>query len=364
MPLDFLSPRVERLAADGRVTVVHPGGALGRLRSPVLLLARDLCAFDLFPSAALPARRRRQAARLHARVAAPYVAADSVLVRAQGDYGVWWWDAQRVAELLGVARSRQTLIRPETLAQPKGEGWRVVKLESGYEAQLWRGKALLASAWRKDRFAAPLWTAFARRQRGVEDAPELPPAPSSLPLALDSEAFRPAPPELTREQTAAVAGGGAIFVAAFIALFQLGQGYQLSRDSEAVEAEVAGIRTATPATDALQTVDLNQKKMAAYREVESRTNPLSAAGAAIAILALHDLTPSAVNAEVDTLTFTLPYAALEQADALVADLEDSGYFYDLAPRTDGSGQAFVMEMKVRASAAPLSGEPAPTSPAA
>ena len=55
MQLDFLTPRVERLSADGAIDVVHPGGALGRvLRRPVLLLARDLCAFGLFQTAALP----------------------------------------------------------------------------------------------------------------------------------------------------------------------------------------------------------------------------------------------------------------------------------------------------------------------
>ncbi len=55
MQLDFLTPRVERLNADGEINVIHPGGALGRiLRRPVLLLARDLCAFALFQAAALP----------------------------------------------------------------------------------------------------------------------------------------------------------------------------------------------------------------------------------------------------------------------------------------------------------------------
>ena len=36
MQLDFLTPRVERLSADGAWTTLHPGGAIGRLRTPRL----------------------------------------------------------------------------------------------------------------------------------------------------------------------------------------------------------------------------------------------------------------------------------------------------------------------------------------
>jgi ribonucleoside-diphosphate reductase alpha chain len=49
---------------DGGFDAGHEGGALGRmLRRPVVLLARDLCAFALFETAGLPKARRRQAAR-------------------------------------------------------------------------------------------------------------------------------------------------------------------------------------------------------------------------------------------------------------------------------------------------------------
>src|SRR5690606_37656970 len=143
------------LSADGALSVVHAGGAIGRvLRRPVLLLARDLCAFGLFSTAALPRRRRRQAAMLHARLAAPYLRAGSALSKAGDDYGVWWWDAARVEALLAAQEglTGAPVLTPETLAQPRGEGWRIVRLMQGYEAQLWRDKALVASAWRRDRY--------------------------------------------------------------------------------------------------------------------------------------------------------------------------------------------------------------------
>lgn len=359
MQLDFLTPRVERLSADGAIDVVHPGGRLGgSLRRPILLLARDLCAFTLFSSAALPRSRRRQAAALHARLGAPYVQSGSALTKAGDDFGVWWWDADRVEALLTAKDvTARPLIRPETLAQPRGEGWRIVRLKLGYEAQLWAGKALLASAWRRDRYDAAAWSAFVRLQRAEMNAPETPPAPADLPLALDNrEAFALAPVELTREQMALAAGGATAFASLCFAAFLAGQGHELAKDTARVEAETAEIRAATPRAAAVQNLDASQKKLVAYHQIEERTSPLSAAGAAIGVLALHDLTPTALNAETEMLSVTLGYEALDKIAGLIADLEGSGYFHDVRPRTDASAKTLVVEMKVREAAPPLSPE--------
>ncbi|WP_296176730.1 hypothetical protein [uncultured Brevundimonas sp.] len=359
MQLDFLTPRVERLSHDGVVDVVHPGGVLGRmLRRPVLLLARDLCAFGLFQTAALPRGRRRQAAVLHARVAAPYVQSSSTLIKAGDDFGVWWWDADRVETLLAArASTARPLISPETLAQPRGEAWRIVRLKLGYEAQLWRGKALVASAWRRERYDPADWSAFVRLQRAVEPAPENPPAPADLPIAFDNrDAFALAPVELTREQLALTAGGGVVLASLCFGAFLFGQGYQLSKDTEQVEIETAEIRASTPRPAAVRNLDASQKKLIAYRQIEEQTSPLSAAGAAVGILAFHDLTPTSLNAETETLSFVLPYAAIEKIAPLVDDLESSGYFHDVQPRTDGAGQTMTLEMKVREAAPPLTPE--------
>ena len=361
MQLDFLTPRVERLGADGAIDVVHPGGALGRvLRRPVLLLARDLCAFALFQTAALPRGRRRQAAVLHARVAAPYVTSGSALTKTGDDFGVWWWDADRVEALLAtsVATPSRPLVSPETLAQPRGEGWRIVRLKAGYEAQLWRGKALVASAWRRERYDAAAWSAFVRLQRAAETAPENPPAPADRPIAFDNrDAFALAPVELTREQMALAGAASLAFASLCFGAFLFGQGYQLSKDTDQVETETAEIRAATPRAAAVRNLDASQKKLIAYRQIEEQTSPLSAAGAAIGILALNDLTPTSVNAETETLSFTLPYAAIEKVAPLVEELESSGYFHDVQPRTDGAAQTLTLEMKVRETAPPLTPEP-------
>lgn len=354
MQFDFLTPRVERVFADGRWVKVHPGGAGGQLRPPVVLLARDLTAFNLFETANLPRSRRGQAARLHARTGSPYMFSSSALVKSGADFGVWWWDAETV-NVLVTARygSRAPIVRPETLAQPPGVGWRIVRLEEGYEAQLWRDRRLVASAWRRERFDLASWGAFTRLQRGAEDAPESPPPAQALPIDFSAPAFAVSPSDLSQEQLIGIGAGAVALTALGLSLFMVGQGARLSSDAGDIEKETAQIQAATPRAAQMGGLEADRRKLAAYAEIEAQTNPLSAAGAAIGIVAFHDLTPTALEAESETLTLTLPYTAVALADTLIADFEGSGYFYDIRPRTDAQNQRLIIEMKTREAAPPL-----------
>lgn len=358
MQFNFLTPRVERVSADGRWVTVHPGGAGGRLRPAVVLLARDLTTFNLFQAENLPRGRRGQAARLHARTGAPYLISSSTLVKSGPDFGVWWWDAERVNALLQAryGAAGAPMVRPETLAQPSADGWRIVRLDEGYEAQLWRGRRLIASAWRRDRFDVASWSAFTRLQRGVEDAPATPPPPQTLPIDFSAPAFAVSAADLSREQLLG-AGAAVVALTAFgLSLFLLGQGARLASDADRIEKETAEIQAATPRAADLGGLDAERRRLAAYAEVEAQTNPLSAAGAAIGIVAFHDLTPTALESESGTLTMTLPYSAVSLADTLIADFEGSGYFYDIRPRTDAQNQRLVIEMKIREAAPPLTAD--------
>lgn len=358
MQFDFLTPRVERVSADGRWATLYAGGPAGRLRPPVVLLARDLTTFSLFETAKLPRSRRLQAARLHARTGAPYLLSSSTLVKTGSDFGVWWWDAERVNALVqkhhGVVGS--PLARPESLAHPPGEGWRIVRLEDGYEAQLWRERRLVASAWRRERFDAASWRAFTRLQRGMVEAPETPPAPQTLPLDFRAPAFAVSTADLSREQLLGAAAALVAIATAGMSLFFLGQGARLASEAGEIERETAEIQAAAPRVAGLDDLAGDRRRLAAFAKVEAQTNPLSAAGAAIGIVAFHDLTPTALEAESEALTMTLPYSAVSLADVLIADFEGSGYFYDVRPRTDAQNQRLVIEMKVREAAPPLTAD--------
>lgn len=354
MQLDFLTPPAERLRADGTFETVFTGGLLGRLRPPVVLLARDLCTFALFESGGLPANRRRQAARLYARTASPYLVSGAALVKSTSDFAIWWWDLERILPMVEGRYRTEPVLRPETLAQPRGSSWRIVRLDRGYEAQLWRDKGLIASVWQKDRLDAASWSRFVRLQRNAPPAPESPPSVETLPVAPDSEAFSLSLAQVSREQAAVVAGGGfALVVACFVAML-LGQGLQLADDAKALEKETAEMQAQTAQPEASRAREADRQKLAAYRQIEQRTNPISAAGAAIGIAALHDLTPRSIDAGEEMLSLTLPYSAVGVADELVAEFEGSGYFTDVTPRTNAASQTIIFEMKVVTGAEPLS----------
>ena len=355
MQLPFLIPRVERLRADGKLASLRTPAALGGLRSPIVLLARDLCTFALFETSALPKNRRLQAARLHARAASPYVAGGARLIRCGNDYGIWWWDLERIAPLIASrAIAGTAALRPETLAQPTGKGWRIVQLSEGYEAQYWSPAGLAASTWRADRFDASSWSAFTRLVRGATPAPELPPTPRQLPVAPDSEAFSLVMPELSRNQVMGLAAGSAATLTAGVTVFMLGQGMALRSDAGMIREETEALRLATPRSGLTAQLETDRQRLTAYRQVEERTNPISATGAAIGIVSLYDLTPTAVEVVDGLLTITLPYAAGRRSDELVTEFEGSGYFFDVRPRTDLASQSLIIEMQVREAAPPLS----------
>lgn len=354
MQIDFLTPPAERLRADGTFETVFAGGLLGRLRRPVVLLARDLCAFALFESGGLPANRRRQAARLYARTASPYLVSRAALVKSTPGFAIWWWDLERILPLIAGRYRTDPVLRPETLAQPRGSSWRIVRLDRGYEAQLWRDRGLIASVWQKERFDAATWARFVRLQRNAPPAPETPPPAETLLVAPDSEAFSLSLAQVSREQAAVVTGSGfALVITCFVALL-FGQGVQLAADARKMEKETAEMRAQTARPEASRAREADRQKLAAYRQIEQRTSPISAAGAAIGIVALHDLTPRAIDAGEDTLTLTLPYSAVEVADELVMEFENSGYFTDVQPRTNAPSQTIIFEMKVVTGAEPLS----------
>jgi hypothetical protein len=353
MPLRFLTPSVDLIRADGSIQAVHPGGSVGRFRPRVYLLARELCAFQLFEASALPRGRQRQAALLFARTASPYVASGTALDRVGADFGVWWWDLDRLRSHVPSLATGRALVRPETMAQPVWRGWRIVRVSHGYEAQLWADGGLVASAWRRQPFDATSWGAFVRLQREGLDAPSTPPTPVLLPFSDDSPALSLASVEITPQQVAIGAVSFGTFASVFAALFLLGQGWRLADGRRAIEAETVELRAATPA--AAQSADLREARRAlgAYAEIERKTNPLTAAGAALGVLALNDVEPSSLETEAETLTMTLPYGALQSIDDIVSELETSGYFTNVEPRTDVTTQTLTITMTVRPDAPPL-----------
>lgn len=359
MLFDFLTPRIDRLAADGTVRTVHSGSGLGRLlRRPVVLIARDLCSFSLFQTSNLPRNRRLSAAQLHARSAAPYSVAGWKLIKTKDDFGIWWWDADRVGAWLAAANlpGLAPVLCPETLMQPahmqREDTWRIVRLAQGYEAQLLRDKSLHASAWRANRFDQAAWLSFVRLQRGSQTAPMQVPPPSDLPVVYNP-AQATAPIELTRNQWLMLGGTALVTASLCLSAYLVGGTLQLKKDTQEVLAETAKIRLSSPAVTSAKGLDEAQKMLVAYSSLEAQTNPLTAAGAAIGILAYHDLTPISINAETDKLNMVIGYGAMNRIETLIEDLQNSGYFHEIEPKADSTTMTITITMAVRDSAPPL-----------
>lgn len=349
MPLSFLQPRVDRLDSDGRIHSVMEAGALGRLRRPVLLLGRDLCSYALFDAGALPRGQHRRAAVLYAHANGPHVETGSLVLPTGKKIGIWWWDLARVREPILAHYGRvRPVVRPESLATPRGNGWRILSTAGGYEAQLWKNETLEVSSWRRTRFDARAWSDLVRLHTSDGDLPETPPAPVVLPASIDGRDFGLYSLEISREQ-ALVLGAGAVAVAAIaMSLYLVGTIAGLDKKTRQIELETLEMVRNTPVRASQGSDRTADARLAAFQTVARETNPLTAAGAAIGAVAIYDMSPLALDARSDTLTMTLPPAAAENLDELIAELGGSGYFENIRPRIEPTTRNLVIEMGVLA----------------
>jgi hypothetical protein len=339
MPWPFPTPPLELLSADGSlVTLTERRG--GR---PRVLLARELCSFERFePPGARTAAD--QAARFHARSHAPFHNAGQLVRRDGAGYAIWSWDQDRIESWLaarfGAARPP---VAPETLAQPPGAAWRVVRLASGFELQCWRARVLVASAWRA---AAPddaTWTAFARQQRNPDTPPPTAaPAPESLPVVAEADlgeggGWADVSPASTLKLGLTVVGG----MAAAATVFWIGQGLRLDGLATALERHATTERAAIaplPHDAALRS------QIAAYQALGARPDPFVGLKTAVDVLRRHHLQAKGFSIDGPVVTVTVPYTALGAVGEVVQELQGTGAYAEVRPLSDSAANAINIEM--------------------
>jgi hypothetical protein len=347
MPSPFPPSRAELMTADGRFLAVGPGGG-GRAR---VLLARELCAFERFEPAGVGRSAALAAARLYARTAGPFVNPGVTIRKAGSGLGIWWWDQDVVAAALKARfGTDRAPVAPETLAQPAGDGWRVVKGASGYEAQLWRDGDLVASSWRRAPFADSDWAAFTRMQRGeTQSAPASPPPALTLPLT-PSMAFGFSPlRDVTAGEAAMAAGAVAALAIAAFGAFQLGQGLRHADRAREAERRLA---TAAPAAPFNARDRRDAERLAGYRALAGRPRPLETLGVALAVLRRNGVEPQGFDADASGLTLVLPYAAITQTEQLARELAATGVFAEVRPTTQAGRKALELRLTPKGAATP------------
>jgi len=331
-------------------------GTLGRLRPPVLLLSRNLCSYALFDSGALPQGQRRRAAVIYSHANGPYLETGSLVLPTGKGLGVWWWDLARVSEPLLARYGRlRPVVRPESLAVRRGLGWRILSIANGYEAQLWEDDELKVSTWRKARFDDRVWSDITRLHSAGAPAPETPPAPMVMPVNIEGRPFGLTSVELSRDQSLILAAGLVAIAAAVASLYLVGTALSLHVEARDVTRQTLEIVSSTPAVGAAGMGRVEDARLATFQEVARGTSPLTAAGAAISAAALYNLSPIALDAEIDSVSITLQPAAADRIDELVSELEGSGYFEDIRPRIESATRNLIIEMAVIDGQTPLTG---------
>ncbi|HLY80719.1 MAG TPA: hypothetical protein VKQ70_15160 [Caulobacteraceae bacterium] len=300
----------------------------GSARRPRVLLARELCSFEWFEPVGGRAAAD-QAARLYARASAPFNNPGVLVRRGGGGYGIWWWDRERVGPWLAERFGPEPpAVAPETLAQPLGAAWRVVRLASGFELQHWRRQTLVASSWRRAAPDAAAWAAFTRQQRDPETAPpDDPPAPQSLPVIQDAD-FGGGWRDVSLAETARLALGGFAALLAVMSLFWAGQALRLGQLSAALERQALAESTAAPPPHANVGA---RRQVAAYQALGQRPDPMAGLKTALDVLRRHGLAAKAFSVDGPTLTVTVPYAALGQMGEVTQELRATGAFSDVRP---------------------------------
>lgn len=336
MPLRHLSPGIEILAADGCFTAVE-GRSSAR---PVILLARDLCAFEHRKSGGRNRSSAVAEARLHAQRAAPFLNPASLVRRQGAGVSIWWWDRDLVghwlSERFGDAGLR---VLPLSLVQPAGDGWRIVGLDRGYEAQFWEQGALVASAWSLEPYDRKTWPAFTRLQRGAV-ALQDPPAPVRLPIA-GARLRAAGMPDLESRDIlrGAVAAGAAGLL--LTSVFSLGQGVRLDNETRALAA-------ASPVTVPGRPLGAGEaagrQRLQAYRSLVQRPEPLPALAVALGVADQYGARPTAYAADLERVSLTLPYDAMSSLDRIAQDLRDTGQFTEIRTATGEGGQSIELTL--------------------
>ena len=318
-------------------------------RRPRVLVARELCSFEWFEPAGARAAAE-QAARLYARASAPYLNPATLVRRAGGGYAIWWWDRDRVGPWLAERFGADAPpVGPETLAQPQGSDWRVVRLASGFELQYWRRRTLVASSWRRTAPDATAWAAFARQQREPETPPpaESPP-PQVLPVIQDADFGEGDWRDISPAETARLALIGSAALIAAYSLFCVGQGLRLSQLSGDLER-----RALAESGAVVQRRDdaTTRRQLAAYQALGARPEPMGGLKTALDVLRRHKITAKVFSVDGPTVTVIVPYTALYDVGEITRELEATDAFTDVRPLSNSANNSIGIRMVVKASPA-------------
>jgi hypothetical protein len=325
--------RSTRLLLESGALADDPVSNLVRARD--LVLSRALCRFRFYRAPqALSGANLAKAARVYAEAHAPFANTGTLILRAKGGAGVWYWDAGKLA-----AHEPTREVSPESVWRGAGDGWRVVTCAEGYEAQYWEDGSLLASTWRRQAFSPAQWSAFALSVDGAAvAAPEEPPAPIALPMDDGSWRGKAIKPPLSWRDAERAAISVAICAAAVAALF-VGQGLRSGQIADRETARKASIEQ-TLREDASFERAMDQRRLLREYAIATRQpQVLTAVTEAHEVLSRFGLRASTWRADAEGLSFIVD-ASISDAPVreIVAAIEETEHLCGAVPEIAGAGR--------------------------
>ncbi len=334
------------LRADGSIEPLplRPGP----FQPTLVVLAREHCLFERLDTAAgLKASAAAAAARLHADTGAPYHKSGAVVTRRGHSFGIWWWDAQWVAEALLLAGIDPTSrILPEPMARAAADGWRIAKASTGYEAQLWRGGFLVADAWRRKAFDEEAWQDFVRVQPDKAGAGDAVLMAQEPPFTLQNPYRKTQLSDWTPERSAqaGMAALGVLLVCA--ATWMLGQTVGLNKAAKAAEAENVALRSHLPASGA-NAVQGQVAGLVALRALVSGPDPMVMLENAQQVIKPYNHTVLAFTAERSRVRIILAKDAADDLAVMSRALLASPYFTAVKPQLDTKRGRLILDLTPR-----------------
>ncbi|MFT3727216.1 MAG: hypothetical protein QM759_05270 [Terricaulis sp.] len=347
-PLSLLREDAHVVDADGK-----PAKA-GR----EIVLARGLCRFELFRAPArLSQDDRDKAARLKAETDAPFRNAGSLILRTKDGAAIWYWDAAEVAALLSKPAEAEIRVVPETLYRGVGDGWRIIEVSDGFEAQYWQAGSLIASTWRRRPFTDAQWRTFALSVDQAETAaPPATPKPMNPPLAV-SDAWRRlrigAP--WTWKRVEDIARTAIVCVSA-LAMFCVGYALHLDQLASADERAGAALHGQLLASNEARRARAQLEVVKAYEAGQPRINVLDVAAQVLEALRMFGVDATDWSASDRQIRVVAPYVrAQTPLRDILGELEKRS-FHD--PKLDFSedGASMIITINVGSAAAPAAGQ--------
>lgn len=331
-PVCFLEESGETKVAGGNTPGRPTAGS-------TIILSRALCRFEFFPKPqGLSNSQALRAAHLLAESKAPFARSDSAITTGKAGHGIWWWDIDRVAELLGATWTyRAEKVAPESLLQPPGEKYRHIALNDGFEAQYWRDATLMQSSWRRRAFTPEQWTSFVRLNDTSETSESLqPPALVRLPLAISaaSRVVRSEPKDVW--VLAQKVGGITLSLSLLAAAALTGRalGYDGIADAEsALSAELAPpVATATSQDERALEGNLARQ----FSELQNRPSVLGATAEIHQLLARHGASIAEFSIEKEMIQIEIQPGPDTSLKTIASEVEASPWFAGVDPEFDNA----------------------------